>query len=213
MILSEGRPRLIADIEPLAAAVVDIILPGNYGGDALANLLAGDVNFSGRLPFTYPREINSLNNYDYKVSEEVETMEGAYDYDAKVSLQWPFGFGLSYTTFDYSNLRVDKQSFKAGDVLKVSVDVKNTGNVKGKDAVLLYSSDLLASTVPDNKRLRDFDKIELAPGESKTVTFNLKADDLAFVGYDGRWRLEEGEFELKIGKLKQKVNCTETKVF
>ncbi|MBQ1665700.1 MAG: glycoside hydrolase family 3 C-terminal domain-containing protein, partial [Bacteroidaceae bacterium] len=213
MILSEGRPRLIADIEPLAAAVVDIILPGNYGGDALANLLAGDVNFSGRLPFTYPREINSLNNYDYKVSEEVGTMEGAYDYDAKVSLQWPFGFGLSYTTFDYSNLRVDKQSFKAGDVLKVSVDVKNTGNVKGKDAVLLYSSDLMASTVPDNKRLRAFDKIELAPGESKTVSFNLKADDLAFVGYDGKWRLEEGEFELKVGKLKQKVNCTETKVF
>ena len=213
MILSEGRPRLIADIEPLASAVVDIILPGNYGGDALANLLAGDVNFSGRLPFTYPREINSLNNYDYKVSEEVGTMEGAYDYDAKVSLQWPFGFGLSYTTFDYSNLRVDKQSFKAGNVLKVSVDVKNTGNVKGKDAVLLYSSDLMASTVPDNKRLRAFDKIELAPGESKTVSFNLKADDLAFVGYDGRWRLEEGEFELKVGKLKQKVNCTETKVF
>ena len=193
--------------------MVDIILPGNYGGDALANLLAGDVNFSGRLPFTYPREINSLNNYDYKVSEEVGTMEGAYDYDAKVSLQWPFGFGLSYTTFDYSNLRVDKQSFKAGDVLKVSVDVKNTGNVKGKDAVLLYSSDLMASTVPDNKRLRAFDKIELAPGESKTVSFNLKAEDLAFVGYDGRWRLEEGEFELKVGKLKQKVNCTETKVF
>ena len=213
MILSEGRPRLIADIEPLASAVVDIILPGNYGGDALANLLAGDVNFSGRLPFTYPREINSLNNYDYKVSEEVGTMEGAYDYDAKVSLQWPFGFGLSYTTFDYSNLRVDKQSFKAGDVLKVSVDVKNTGNVKGKDAVLLYSSDLMASTVPDNKRLRAFDKIELAPGESKTVSFNLKAEDLAFVGYDGKWRLEEGEFELKVGKLKQKVNCTETKVF
>ena len=130
-----------------------------------------------------------------------------------MSLQWPFGFGLSYTTFDYSNLRVDKQSFKAGDVLKVSVDVKNTGNVKGKDAVLLYSSDLMASTVPDNKRLRAFDKVELAPGESKTVSFNLKADDLAFVGYDGRWRLEEGEFELKVGKLKQKVNCTETKVF
>ena len=212
MILSEGRPRLIADIEPLADAVVDIILPGNYGGDALANLLAGDVNFSGRLPFTYPKEINSLNNYDYKVSEEVGTMEGAYDYDARVSLQWPFGYGLSYTTFDYSNLRVDKQNFKAGDVLKVSVDVKNTGNVKGKDAILLYSSDLIASLVPDNKRLRAFEKIELAPGESKTVTFDLKADDLAFVDYDNRWRLEEGEFVLTVGKQKVKVNCTETKV-
>ena len=212
MILSEGRPRLIADIEPLADAVVDIILPGNYGGDALANLLAGDVNFSGRLPFTYPKEINSLNNYDYKVSEEVGTMEGAYDYDARVSLQWPFGYGLSYTTFDYSNLSVDKQNFKAGDVLKVSVDVKNTGNVKGKDAILLYSSDLIASLVPDNKRLRAFEKIELAPGESKTVTFDLKADDLAFVDYDNRWRLEEGEFVLTVGKQKVKVNCTETKV-
>ena len=213
MILNEGRPRLISDIEPLADAVVDIILPGNYGGDALANLLAGDANFSGRLPFTYPREINSLINYDYKVSEEVGTMAGAYDYDAKVSLQWPFGYGLSYTTFDYSNLRVAQQNFKAGDVLKVSVDVKNTGNVKGKDAILLYSSDLIASLVPDNKRLRAFEKIELAPGESKTVTFDLKADDLAFVGYDNRWRLEEGEFVLIVGKQKVKVNCTETKVF
>ena len=213
MILNEGRPRLISDIEPLADAVVDIILPGNYGGDALANLLAGDANFSGRLPFTYPREINSLINYDYKVSEEVGTMAGAYDYDAKVSLQWPFGYGLSYTTFDYSNLRVAQQNFKAGDVLKVSVDVKNTGNVKGKDAILLYSSDLIASLVPDNKRLRAFEKIELAPGESKTVTFDLKADDLAFVGYDNRWRLEEGEFVLTVGKQKVKVNCTETKVF
>ena len=213
MILNEGRPRLISDIEPLADAVVDIILPGNYGGDALANLLAGDANFSGRLPFTYPREINSLINYDYKVSEEVGTMAGAYDYDAKVSLQWPFGYGLSYTTFDYSNLRVAQQNFKAGDVLKVSVDVKNTGNVKGKDAILLYSSDMIASLVPDNKRLRAFEKIELAPGESKTVTFDLKADDLAFVGYDNRWRLEEGEFVLTVGKQKVKVNCTETKVF
>ena len=213
MILNEGRPRLISDIEPLADAVVDIILPGNFGGDALANLLAGDANFSGRLPFTYPREINSLINYDYKVSEEVGTMAGAYDYDAKVSLQWPFGYGLSYTTFDYSNLRVAQQNFKAGDVLKVSVDVKNTGNVKGKDAILLYSSDMIASLVPDNKRLRAFEKIELAPGESKTVTFDLKADDLAFVGYDNRWRLEEGEFVLTVGKQKVKVNCTETKVF
>ena len=139
-------------------------------------------------------------------------MEGAYDYDARVSLQWPFGYGLSYTTFDYSNLRVDKQNFKAGDVLKVSVDVKNTGNVKGKDAILLYSCDLIASLVPDNKRLRAFEKIELAPGESKTVTFDLKADDLAFVDYDNHWRLEEGEFVLTVGKQKVKVNCTETKV-
>ena len=213
LVLNEGRPRLIADIEPLAKAVVDILIPGNYGGDALANLLAGDANFSGKMPYTYPREINSLNTYDYKVSEEVGTMSGAYNYDAKVSLQWPFGYGLSYTTFEYANLKVDKTSFTADDVLTVSVDVKNTGVRAGKEAVLLYSSDLVASIVPDNKRLRDFTKIELQPGETKTVTFQLPAKNLAFVNADGRWMLEEGDFVLKIDKLTQKVQCTKTKVW
>ena len=211
LILNEGRPRLIADIEPLAKAVVDILLPGNYGGDALANLLAGDVNFSAKLPYTYPREINSLNTYDYKVSEEVGTMAGAYNYDAKVSLQWPFGYGLSYTTFAYSNLRVDKPTFKADDVLTVSIDVKNTGNRLGKEAVLLYSSDLVASIVPDNRRLRAFTKIELQPGEQQTVTFKLPARELSFVGADGNWILEEGEFILKIGQETMKIECTETR--
>ena len=185
LVLNEGRPRLIADIEPLAKAVIDILIPGNYGGDALANLLAGDANFSGKMPYTYPREINSLNTYDYKVSEEVGTMAGAYNYDAKVSLQWPFGYGLSYTTYEYSNLKVDKTSFTADDMLTVTVDVKNTGSRAGKEAVLLYSSDLVASIVPDNKRLRDFTKISLEPGETKTVTFQLPAKALAFVGADG----------------------------
>ena len=180
MVLNEGRPRLIADIEPLAKAVVDILIPGNYGGDALANLLAGDANFSAKMPYTYPREINSLNTYDYKVSEEVGTMAGAYNYDAKVSLQWPFGYGLSYTTYEYSNLKVDKVSFTADDILTVTVDVKNTGSRAGKEAVLLYSSDLVASVVPDNKRLRDFTKIALEPGELKTVTFQLPAKNLAY---------------------------------
>ena len=211
LILNEGRPRLVADIEPLASAVVDILLPGNYGADALANLLAGDANFSAKLPYTYPREINSLANYDYKVSEEVQTMGGAYDYDAKVSLQWPFGYGLSYTTFEYSNLKVDKTSFTAADDLKVSVDVKNTGSVAGKEAVLLYSSDVVASLVPDNRVLRAFDKVSLAPGETKTVTFTLPASDLAFVGEDGKWVLEEGDFILKAGRLTQQVTCTATK--
>ena len=211
MVLNEGRPRLIADIEPLAKAVVDILIPGNYGGVALANLLAGDANFSAKLPYTYPREINSLNTYDYKVSEEVGTMAGAYNYDAKVSLQWPFGYGLSYTTFEYSNLQVDKTSFTADDILTVTVDVKNTGSRVGKEAVLLYSSDLIASVVPDNKRLRDFTKIELQPGEQKTVTFRLPAKNLAFVGADGKWILEEGEFLLKAGNQTVKVVCDQTK--
>ena len=213
MVLNEGRPRLIADIEPLAKAVVDILIPGNYGGDALANLLSGDANFSAKMPYTYPREINSLNTYDYKVSEEVGTMAGAYNYDAKVSLQWPFGYGISYTTYEYSNLRVDKSKFTAADVLTVSVDVKNTGAKAGKEAVLLYSSDLVASIVPDNKRLRDFTKIELHPGETKTVTFSLPAKNLAFVGADGRWTLEEGDFVLKVGNQSVGTACTQTKIW
>ena len=213
MVLNEGRPRLIADIEPLAKAVVDILIPGNYGGDALANLLAGDANFSAKMPYTYPREINSLNTYDYKVSEEVGTMAGAYNYDAKVSLQWPFGYGISYTTYEYSNLKVDKKQFTAADVLTVSVDVKNTGAKAGKEAVLLYSSDLVASIVPDNKRLRDFTKIELQPGEVKTVTFQLPAKNLAFVGTDGKWTLEEGDFILKVGNQTVGTACTQTKIW
>ena len=213
LVLNEGRPRLIADIEPLAKAVIDILIPGNYGADALANLLAGDANFSAKMPYTYPREINSLNTYDYKVSEEVGTMAGASNYDAKVSLQWPFGYGLSYTTYEYSNLKVDKKNFTANDVLTVTVDVKNTGARAGKEAVLLYSSDIVASVVPDNKRLRDFTKIELQPGETKTVTFQLPASKLAFVGADGRWTLEEGDFVLKVGNLTVGTACTATKIW
>ena len=213
LVLNEGRPRLIADIEPLCKAVVDIFLPGNYGADALASLLSGDANFSAKMPYTYPKEINSLNTYDYKVSEEVGTMAGAYDYDAKVSLQWPFGYGLSYTSFIYSNLQVDKTSFTADDVLTVSVDVKNTGDRIGKEPVLLYSSDLVASLTPDNRRLRAFTKIELQPGQQKTVTFTLPAKELAFVGADGRWTLEEGDFQLKIGKLTVNTACSQTKIW
>ena len=211
MVLNEGRPRLIADIEPLARAVVDILLPSNYGGDALANLLAGDANFSAKLPYTYPKEINTLITYDYKVSEQVSTMAGAYDYDAKVTQQWPFGFGLSYTTFNYSNLRVDKSRFSANDIINVSVDVTNTGSKAGKEAVLLYSSDLIASLTPDSRRLRDFQKISLQPGERQTVTFQLPASSMAFVGGDGKWVLEEGEFVLSVGGQTTKVECTETK--
>ena len=213
LILNEGRPRLITDIEPLAQAIVHIFLPSNYGADALANLLAGDANFSAKMPYTYPREINSLANYDYKVSEEVGTMAGAYNYDAKVSLLWPFGYGLSYTTFEYSNLRADKTSFSADDVLTVSVDVKNTGSRAGKEAVLLYSSDLIASLTPDNRRLRDFTKVALQPGETKTVTFHMPAKSMAFVGADGRWTLEEGDFLLRVGRQQLSVKCEATKVW
>ena len=211
LVLNEGRPRLVADIEPLVSAVINVLLPGTYGADALANLMAGDANFSAKLPYTYPKEINTLINYDYKVSEEVNTMAGAYDYDAKVTQQWPFGYGLSYTSYKYSNLKVDKTAFNADDIIKVTVDITNTGKREGKEPVLLYSSDLVASVVPDNRRLCDFSKISLQPGETKTVTFLLPAKNLAFVGQDGKWVLEEGDFVLHVGNLNQNVNCTETK--
>lgn len=209
--LNEGRPRIINEIEPLATAVVDILLPGSYGGDALANLLSGDVNFSGRLPYTYPKEINSLFTYDHKVSEEVEKMAGAYDYDAVVSVQWPFGYGKSYTNFAYSNLRVDNKQFTSADTLRFKVDITNTGKREGKESVLLYSSDLLASMTPDGRRLRAFDKISLNPGEKKTVTFTIPASNLAFVGYDGKWVLEEGDFNIQVGDQLLKITCVETK--
>lgn len=213
LVLNEGRPRLITDIEPLASAVINVLLPGNYGGDALANLMAGDANFSAKLPYTYPREINALHTYDYKVSEEVGTMSGAYNYDAKVSLLWPFGYGLSYTTYKYSNLKTDRKDFAAGDVITVTVDVTNTGSVAGMEPVLLYTSDPIASLVPDNKRLRDFTKISLEPGETKTVTFRLPAKDMAFVGNDGKWILEEGDFVLRVGNLSAPLFCTATKIW
>ena len=210
LVLNEGRPRLIADIEPLAQGIIDILIPGNMGGDALVNLVSGKSNFSGKMPYTYPKEINSLANYDFKKSEEVGTMEGAYDYNAKITQQWGFGHGLSYTSYQYSNLKVSQSDFRHGDIIKVSVDVKNTGKVAGKESVLLFSSDLIASMVPDGRRLRAFDKIELQPGETKTVTFNLNADDLAFVGYDGKWVLEEGDFKLMIADQSADIHCDKT---
>ena len=207
LVLNEGRPRLIADIEPLAQGIIDILIPGNMGGDALVGLVSGKSNFSGKMPYTYPKEINSLANYDFKKSEEVGTMEGAYDYNAKITQQWGFGYGLSYTSYQYSNLKVSQSDFRHGDIIKVSVDVKNTGKVAGKESVLLFSSDLIASMVPDGRRLRAFDKIELQPGETKTVTFDLNADDLAFVGYDGKWVLEEGDFKLMIADQTVNIHC------
>ena len=212
IVLNEGRPRIMADIEPLAKAVVHVMLPGNYGGDALANLVAGDANFSGKMPFTYPKQINSLITYDYKPCEHIgKAMEGAYNYDAQVNVQWAFGYGLSYTTYAYSNLRADKTQFTADDLITFTVDVKNTGSVAGKESVLLFSSDLVASLTPDNRRLRNFEKVALQPGETKRVTLRIKGSDLAFVGYDGKWTLEAGYFRIQAGDQVLNITCTATK--
>lgn len=211
LVLNEGRPRVINDIEPLAKAVVNVLLPGNYGGDALANLLAGDANFSAKLPFTYPRYTNALTTYDYKPCESMGQMNGNYNYDAVIDVQWPFGFGLSYTSYKYSNLRVNKTDFTADDELVFNVDVTNTGKVAGKEPVLLYSSDLVASISPDKLRLRGFDKVELQPGETKTVTIKVKASDLAFVGLEKKWVLEKGDFRMTCGDQSVMVHCVATK--
>ena len=213
LILNEGRTRLIGDITPLATAVIDVMLPGNYGGDALALLLAGDRNFSAKLPFTYPKEISSHYVYDAKPAESVPTMDGSYNYSASTDLEWEFGYGLSYTDYAYSNMTVSRDSFTANDTLTVTVDVTNTGKVAGATPVLLYSSDLIASMTPDVKRLRGFDKVTLKPGETATVTFTLPASDLAFVGRDGKWRLEAGEFMLRVGDQHKLINCTATKIW
>lgn len=214
LVLNEGRPRLIKNIEPNSSAIIQTYLPGNFGGDALADILSGDVNPSGKLPYTYPRYEQGLITYDHKPSENIEgKMEGAYDYGAQTAVQYSFGYGLSYTSFEYSNFKVDNANFGANDVLNVSVDVTNTGSRDGKEAVLLFSTDLVASLSPDVRRLRDFEKLSLKPGETKTVSFNLAGNDLAFVNQRGEWTLEEGEFMLQVGNQTILINCVETKVW
>lgn len=214
LVLNEGRPRLIRQIEPDAKAVLQLYLPGNFGGDALADILTGDINPSGKLPYTYPKFEHGLITYDHKPSQNIDgVMEGAYDYGAQTSVQYPFGFGLSYTTFEYSNLKVSQGDFVSGDLLTVTVDVKNSGTMAGKEAVLLFSSDVVASLSPDIRRLRAFEKITLEPGETKTVTLQLAADDLAFVNEKGKWTLEAGEFKLQAGDQIAMVNCTKTHIW
>lgn len=210
LILNEGRPRIISDIEPLAEAVVNILLPGNYGADALAGILSGKTNPSAKMPYTYPKDPAALTTYDYRVSEEMDKMDGAYDYDAVISVQWPFGYGLSYTTFGYDNFRTSADTFTAGDDITLSVDVTNTGTMTGKETVMLFSRDMVASLTPENRRLRAFRKIGLKPGEKRTVSFNLKGSDLAFVGADGKWILEKGKFRMQAGDYILYLECTET---
>ena len=214
LVLNEGRPRIIRKIEPDSKAIVQLYLPGNYGADALADILAGEVNPSGKLPYTYPKFEQGLITYDHKPCQNIDQkMEGVYDYDAETAVQYPFGFGLSYTTFEYANLTIDKKSFVPGDTITVTVDVKNTGEMAGKETVMLFTNDLVASITPDVRRLRAFRKINLQPGEQKTVTLKVAANDLAFVNPEGKWILEEGDFKFQVGDLVDKVTCAQTKIW
>ncbi len=214
LLLNEGRGRIISSFVDDVKGVLHTYLPGTEGAAAVADILYGKVNPSGKLPYTYQKYSNAMTTYDHKVSESVGTMEGAYDYNAVVAAQWAFGYGLSYTTFAYSNLRVvEGEEFKAGDKIRIAVDIKNTGDRAGKESVLLFINDDVASIVPDARRLRDFTKIELQAGESRTVEFELDAEELAMVGRDGKWHLEEGTFTIQCGEHTAKLRCTETTDF
>lgn len=186
--------------------IVMTYLPGNFGGDALASILFGDENPSGKLPFNYPKFPNSLANYNHKPSESRSVVEGVYNYDADYNPQYEFGFGLSYTTFEYSNLKLSASDLSANDQLTITVDVKNTGNREGKEVVDLYLSDLYASITPDVKRLKGFFKVNLKPGENKTVTFKLDKTAFAFVNADNKSVVEPGDFEVSVSNLKAKFN-------
>jgi beta-glucosidase len=213
LVLNEGRPRLISAFEKDVQAVVQTYLPGNFGGDALAAILFGEINPSGKLPYTYPMYANTLVTYDHKPSEEQNKMQGMYDYESDFAIQYPFGFGLSYTTFEYSDLQVDKAVLNPEESFTVSVTVKNTGARAGKEVIQLFTSDLYASMTPDVKRLRGFDKILLTPGQSQKLTFTVKARDLAFVNNDLRWTVEAGDYEVSIGTLKTKIQMSKTHAF
>ncbi len=210
LVLNEGRPRCFSAIESKMDGIIQTYLPGNYGGDALADILFGEVNPSGKLPYTYPAYPNSIVNYYHKFSEEQKPSEGAYKYESDYNPQYEFGYGLSYTTFVYSNLKISSSVLRPNEVLEVSVDVTNTGTREGKETVLMFTSDVIACITPDIKRLRRFEKINLKPNETNTVKFTLSSDDLAFVNTDNQWTIEPGEFEIKIGNLKKSINYQST---
>lgn len=191
LVLNEGRPRIISSIAPQMDAIIQTYLPGNFGADALADILTGKINPSGKLPYTYPRNTNSLTNYLHKPAD-----------DAGFNPQFRFGEGLSYSKFDYSNLRVSQALFDASETATVKVDIRNNSAVAGKEVVMLFSIQAYASITPDVKRLRRFDKISLAPGEKKTVSFVLPVRELAVVGLQHKKVLEEGRYEFEIGGMR-----------
>lgn len=211
LVLVQGRPRVISKIEPLAKAIVNAYLPGNSGGDAIASILFGDANPSGKLPITYPRFPNSLEPYYIKHAEQLEIAGSPTG--TQYNPQYHFGFGLSYSTFEYSNLNTDKEKYGTDEKIKISIDVTNTSSIEGKEVVQIFSSDRFASLTPSVKRLRAFQKINLKPGETQTINFEIPATELAFVGIDNRWWLEKGEFVITSGKLTKSIHLTDNKYF
>jgi beta-glucosidase len=200
LVLVEGRPRIINRIVDKAGAVLMAYNPGNEGGQAVADVLFGDFNPSGKLPFTYPRTPNGLITYDHKAFETEETSFG----NMAFTPQFEFGQGLSYTTFAYSDLRLSEKTITGNADLSVSVTVTNSGRRAGQEVVQLYVTDLVASLPPAVKRLKRFAKVYLEPGQSRTLTFKLRRDDLSFIGINNKPVVEPGEFEVNVGGLRNK---------
>ena len=205
LILNLGRPRLISDIEPLMSAVVNVYLPGNFGADALADILSGKVNPSGKLPYTYPAYPNSLLPYYYKPSEVQNNAQGAYNYVGEVNNLYDFGYGLSYSDFKYSKLSVNKDTFNTDENINIGVSITNESDVDGYETVQLYSSDQYASITPDVKRLRDFTKIHIKAGETKAVSFSLPVSELEFYNINNIPVVEEGKFKISINTLIKEI--------
>ena len=203
LVLVEGRPKIIREIEPLSDAILQAYLPGDQGANAIVDVLVGNVNPSGKLPYTYPRYNGVIMHYDHKQSELLNANTWKDNY---YNPQWDFGFGLSYTTFEYSNMKLNSKSINSDNELLVSVDIKNTGNVIGKEVVQLYTRDHYATISPSLKKLKRFTKIELKPSEVRTVNFTISSDDLKFYGIENNWIVEEGKFSVIINELIKDFN-------
>ena len=199
IVLTEGRPRIIRSIVDGARGILMAYNPGNEGGEAIADILFGDVNPSGKLPITYPRWVNRLFTYDHKTFTGEDTQEGR----ALATPQFPFGYGLSYTTFGYSDLQISPKHASGKQVIQVEVTVKNSGNRDGKEVVELYLSKRNASVTPPHRRLKRFAKVDLQSGGEQRVSFELTPDDMSFIGADNRRILELGEFDVEVGGLTQ----------
>ena len=205
LILNQGRPRLITDIQGLMKGIINIYLPGNLGGNALADIVSGVVNPSGKLPYTYPAFPNSLIPYYYKPSEVQNNSQGAYNYVGKVNNLYDFGYGLSYSDFSYSNFIIDKTEYSRSETIKISIDVTNNSDIDGKETIQLYTSDLYASLTPDNKRLRDFKKIKINAGMTKTIKFVLPVTELSFINTFNKNVVESGVFNIKVGDFNKDI--------
>ena len=203
LVLVEGRPKIIREIEPLSDAILQAYLPGDQGANAIVDVLVGNVNPSGKLPYTYPRYNGVIMHYDHKQSELLNANTWEENY---YNPQWDFGFGLSYTTFEYSNMKLSSKTINSDNELLISIDIKNTGNIIGKEVVQLYIRDHYATISPSLKKLKRFTKIELEPLEERTVSFTINNDDLKFYGKQNKWITEEGKFSVIVNNLSKDFN-------